>query len=312
MDQETAQQEAEATTSTTPAFQSNIDYEALGNRLRAFRIGASMLADDVAARLGVSRAVVYRMEKGEIVKIETLERLAELLGSSLASLLGVEVEYYPTVLGLLERMRQLELVSDRILSHFEPVSLLLTSDDYLPYLKLMLQEASPGADKKASAVELDEMLRLMAERKAFFEKRRPHIVSLIGMRELERFAHTGLVGRVDLPENVRVERVQAARREVQRIAELMDSEPFDVQIGLIDDSMPASTFQVFSGPQQAVLAVSPFRFGELPNVRNGIASVTAAAEPVRMYNDMIGKLWQSAYKGKDGAKHLRKMLDRVG
>jgi len=100
-------------------FKSSIDYVALGNRLRAYRVGASLLAEDVAERLGISRAVVYRLEKGEIVKIETLERLAHLLDTTLASLLGVEVEYYSTALGLFERMRQLEESSDRILAHFD-------------------------------------------------------------------------------------------------------------------------------------------------------------------------------------------------
>src|SRR5690606_18498448 len=83
-------------------FKSSIDYAALGNRLRAYRVGAGLQAEDVAERLGVSRAVVYRMEKGEIVKIEMLERLAHLLNASLASLLGVEVEYYSNALGLFE------------------------------------------------------------------------------------------------------------------------------------------------------------------------------------------------------------------
>lgn len=294
-------------------FESAIDYEALGERLKAYRIGASLQAEDVAERLGVSRAVVYRMEKGEIVKIETLERLAKLLGTTLASLLGVEVEYYATVLGLLERMRQLEETSDRILAHFEPISLLLTSDEYLPYLRLMLTEASPkGNGKGHKASEVDEMLRLMAERKAAFEKRKPHIVSLIGLRELERFVLTGLVGRLDLPEDVRFERVEAARREVLRIADLMENESIHTQIGLIDDSMPAVTFQVFLGQRRASsLVVSPFRFGELPNVRNGIAMVTAAPEAVRMHEDMIGRLWKGAYKGRAGAQHLRKLLERL-
>src|SRR5690606_844821 len=98
--------------------------------------------EDVAERLEVSRAVVYRMEKGEIVKIERLERLAHLLDTSLASLLGVEVEYYSNALGLFERMRQLEQKSDRIFAHFEPVSLLLTSDQYLEHMRSMLLEAS--------------------------------------------------------------------------------------------------------------------------------------------------------------------------
>jgi transcriptional regulator with XRE-family HTH domain len=291
---------------------SSIDYQALGDRLRAYRIGASLLAEDVAEKLGVSRAVVYRMEKGEIVKIETLERLANLLGTSMASLLGVEVEYYSTALGLMERMRQLEQSSDRIISHFEPISLLLTSDNYLRYFREMLLEASPRSPGKGPRpADIEEMLRILAERKAFFEKRRPHIVSLIGLRELERFVHTGLVGRLDLPADVRAERIQAARREVLRIADLMESEPLHVQIGLIDDAMPASTFQVFSGTRHAVLVVSPFRFGELPNVRNGIATVTASPEAVRMYEEMIGRLWKTAYKGKSGAQHLRRLLDRI-
>jgi len=301
--------EMEAANST---FKSSIDYVALGNRLRAYRVGASLLAEDVAERLGISRAVVYRLEKGEIVKIETLERLAHLLDTTLASLLGVEVEYYSTALGLFERMRQLEESSDRILAHFEPISLLLTSEDYLPTLRQMLIEASPkGAGKGPTSADIDKMLQIMQERRAFFQRRRPHIVSLIGLRELERFVDTGLVGRIDLPESVRTERRLAARREVERIADLMESEPIDVQIGLIDDAMPTATFQVFSGRAGSVLAVSPFRLGELPNVRNGIATVTASPEAVRMYEAMIGKLWKAAYKGKAGAMHLRKLLDRI-
>lgn len=295
-----------------PEFKSSIDYASLGDRLRAYRIGASLLAEDVAEQLGVSRAVVYRLERGEIVKIETLERLAHLLGTSVASLLGVEVEYYSSALGLFERMRQLEETSDRILAHFEPISLLLTSDDYLPYLREMLLEASPrSAGKGPKPADIDTMLQIMLERKAFFEKRKPHIVSLIGLRELERFVHTGLVGRVDLPARVRQERVSAARREVARIADLMESEPIHVQIGLIDDAMPAATFQVFSGTKRTMLAVSPFRLGELPNVRNGIATVTASPEAVRMYEDMVARLWKGAYKGKAGAQSLRKLLDRI-
>ncbi|GAA4356391.1 hypothetical protein GCM10023165_49390 [Variovorax defluvii] len=293
-------------------FKSSIDYASLGDRLRAYRIGASLLAEDVAEKLGISRAVVYRLERGEIVKIETLERLAHLLGTSIASLLGVEVEYYSSALGLFERMRQLEETSERILSHFEPISLLLTSDDYLPYLREMLLEASPrAAGKGPKSSDIDTMLQIILERKAFFEKRKPHIVSLIGLRELERFVQTGLVGRVDLPDSIRTERVRAARREVARIADLMESEPIHVQIGLIDDAMPASTFQVFSGPNRTVLAVSPFRLGELPNVRNGIATVTASPEAVRMYEEMIARLWKGAYKGQAGALSIRKLLDRI-
>ena len=54
-------------------FTSSINFDELGNRLRAYRIGASLQAEDIAEQLGVSRAVVYRMEQGKIVKIETVE-----------------------------------------------------------------------------------------------------------------------------------------------------------------------------------------------------------------------------------------------
>lgn len=295
--------------SATRTFKSTIDYAALGNRLRAYRVGAGLQAEDVAERLDVSRAVVYRMEKGEIVKIEMLERLAHLLDTSLASLLGVEVEYYSNAMGLFERMRQLEQKSERIFAHFEPVSLLLTSDHYLEHMRSMLLEATPretGGVLKQK--EVDELIRLIAERKEAFEQRKPHLISLVGLRELERFLYNGLVGRMDLPSRTRKARQAAARVEVEHMAELMESEPLHVQIALVDDTMPASTFQVFTMGRRKALAVSPFRLAELPNVRNGIATVTESPQALRLYENMISKLWRHAYKGKAGARHLRQLL----
>ena len=298
------------------AHASVIDYAALGDRLRAYRMGAGLQADDIASQLGVSRAVVYRMEKGEIVKIETLERLARMLGTSMASLLGVETEYYASALALFERMRQLEEKSDRILAHFEPISLLLMSDDYLAYLERMLLEGLPQQAADAAIArwrsDIASMLEVLQERRRFFAKRRPQIVSLVGMRELERFVMTGLVGRVDLPADVRAQRVEAAAQEVLRIADLMDNAPWDVQIGLVDETMPSATYQVLRGPKHNVVLQSPFRLGELPNVRNGIAMLTSSTEAVRLHEEMTLNLWSAACKGRDGAHMLRAMVARIG
>lgn len=82
-----------------------IDYLSIGHRLRAYRIASSLKAEDVAESLGISRAAVYRLEKGEIVKIETLDNLARLLNTSLSSLLGINTEYYSSANGFFERMR---------------------------------------------------------------------------------------------------------------------------------------------------------------------------------------------------------------
>lgn len=292
-----------------------IDYAALGDRLRAYRMGAGLQADDVAAQLGVSRAVVYRMEKGEIVKIDTLERLAALLGTSMASLLGVETEYHASALALFERMRQLEQSSERILAHFEPISLLLTSEAYLEHLGQMLYEGLPATlladDAQRRRQEIAQILAVLQERRRFFEQRKPHIVSLVGLRELERFVLTGLVGRVDLPAAVRAQRVQAACREVLHMADLMDREPWQIQVGLVDEAMPSATYQVLRGPQHAVLLHSPFRLGELPNVRNGIAMLTTSPEAVRLHETMTQNLWNAACKGREGARRLRDLVARI-
>ncbi|CAM5198578.1 hypothetical protein CDEF62S_03516 [Castellaniella defragrans] len=291
---------------------SSIDYVALGERLRAYRFGASLQAEDIAARLGISRAAVYRMEKGEIVKIETLERLAELLETSLASLLGVQVEYYVNALGLFERMRQLERGADRIFVHFEPVSLLLASDDYPQLLREMLLEVTARrAGGVVTQEEADAIIRVIADRRETFRKQQPQVVGLVGMHGLERFLQIGMVGRVRLSEPVRQNRLAAARREIARVAELMASESLNVRIGLVDDAMPASTFEFFSGPAGKAVAVSPFRLGELPNVHNGIATVTSAPEAVRHYEDLTARLWKSAYKGAVGAGHLQKLLEKL-
>ena len=294
---------------------SSIDYEELGARLRAYRIGASLQAENIADQLGVSRAAIYRLEQGKIVKIETLEKLAQLLGTSIASLLGVEVEYYSTALGFFERLRQVEADAERIVAHFSPISLLLSSEHYLGHLRLMLQEALPltaeGKDISHPEAEIAQILDIVHERKNLFEQKRQSIVSLIGLRELERFLQTGMIGRLELDDKVRRQRIQAARNEVQHIADLMEQEPMHIKIALVEDAMPATAFQLLYRANRTMLTVSPFRLGEMPTIRNGVATVTAAHEPVRLYENMIDQLWKAALKGKTGAAQLRKLLKRA-
>lgn len=284
-----------------------IDFEAIGERLRAYRMGASLRAEVVADQLGVSRAAVYRMEKGHIVKIETLARLADILNTSLASLLGVGAEYYTSPVAYIERMRQLENDATRIMAHFEPISFLLTSDDYNAHLEQMLREANPDQDDPRIAA----VMRLLNDRKRAFSRRRPPIISLIGLREIERFVHFGLVGRIDLPPSVRMERSLAARREVERIIALLQDHPMGMQIGIVNGSMPNVTFQVFERPGASFVAVSPFRFGELPNITTGIAQVTAAPQAVQLYTKMVEDLWEQSYKGQKAADLLSSMLKVV-
>lgn len=290
----------------TPPFQD------IGNRLRAYRLGHGLTAAAIAERLGVSRAAVYRIEAGEVVKIETVARLATLMGTSTASLLGVAVEYYSNAPSYFERMRQLEAESQQVVAHFEPVSWLLTTPAYTAHLRTMLIESLPPAlaSNRRATAEIDRLLAVLEHRKSLLQTRRFNIVSLITVSEVERFLQLGLIGRFDLPSREWEKRRSAARDEIANVARLMREEPIGVQIGLVEDTMPNITFQLFRGEARTVLAVSPFRLGEQPNVRVGIATVTAADEAVTLYGNMVAELWKRALKGAAGAARLEQVLAR--
>jgi hypothetical protein len=211
-------------------------------------------------------------------------------------------------------MQQLESTAERIVAHFTPVSYLLTSAAYSQAMRAMLEESvpadprvRPGAIADARAV-----WRILEARKRAARQRRPAIVNLVGVPDIERLLDTGLVGRLDLPPAVRTARRRQAEREVEHLAGLMENEPLGAQIGLIEDTMPNVTFQLFYNPDGVSLAVSPFRLGELPNVRFGVATVTAAREAVALYEDMVAQLWARSLRGKAGARRLRAIAARHG
>ena len=286
----------------------SLDLRDIGRRLRAYRLAANASAAQLARRLGVSRAALYRIEDGQMIKIEVLERLATVLGTSLASLLGAEVEYHPKALSYFTRMQQLEAGAERIVAHFNPLSYLLTSEAYSEAMRVMLEEAVPAKLRSRGVAEARAVWQILEARKRSAQKRRPAIVNLVGLPEIERLLHTGLVGRLDLPEAMREARRAAALQEVEHLARLMQNEPLGVQIGLVEDVMPNVTFQLFYSGADVRLAVSPFRLGELPNVRIGVATVTAAREAVTHYENLVEALWGRALRGAAGARRLAALL----
>ena len=81
----------------------------------------------------------------------------------------------------------------------------------------------------------------------------------------------------------------------------MENEPVGIQIGIVDDTLPNQTFEICRMRNGTTLvAVSPFRLGELPNVRLGVASVTGADEAVDLYQKLAEQMWQRASKGANG------------
>ena len=285
----------------------SIDYCAIGQRLRAYRIAASLRAEEVAESLRISRAAVYRLEKGEIVKIETLERLASLLDTSFASLLGIDTEYYSSGDGFFERMRQLEEQSTHIYSHFDPFSFLLTSPDYLSHLAMMLKESSESNEAHKYATSLS----ILNDRKTQFYQSAPKVINLISLRNIERFLHIGLVGNLTISPGKKSERMLLARKEVYHLIELIEDQAYAPTIAITQQAIPSIAFQIFYQHDNALsLAMSPFRLGELPNVTTGIASITSSEDAIRRYRHLFDKLWQDSAKDQQAIKLLKATLDK--
>jgi transcriptional regulator with XRE-family HTH domain len=289
-----------------------VKFDEIGQRLRAYRLGKNYTAAEIAARIGISRAAVYRLESGELVKIETLERLSELLDVSLPSLLGVGVEYYSNAVAFFERMRQLEEDAVQVLGNFSPISLLLLSDTYMDFLRLMLMEAVPEdrPDRKEYLEYVERTLGILMARRAEAAKRRKPVVSIVGASDIERFLRSGLIGRFDLPPAELARRRQAARHEIKRLADIAATQPIGVQIGVVEDMPSSQTFQVFEKSESTYVTLSPYRLGDQPNITSGIAIVTSAPEAVQLFKDTITAQWNRAHKNESGAHKLRELIER--
>ena len=287
-----------------------VRFDDIGNRLKAFRLASGLSADEIARRLDISRAAVYRFERGELVKIETLDKLSELLGVSVPTLLGVGVEYLPSAVAYFERIRQIEEAASHIIVLAGPISYLLASSAFHQRLTGILSESIPDPveDRKRALSDVSQIMGILAQRKETYAKRRPTIVNLLAASELARLLQNGLTGRFDLPERRLRERRAHAREEVEHLLHLMEDEPIDVQIGIVPDTLPHTGFQIFRQPDREVLSISPFRLGEHPNVRVGVAMVTSAPEALTLHHRAASAMWRRASKGPAAIKQLKELL----
>jgi transcriptional regulator with XRE-family HTH domain len=252
---------------------------------------------------------VYRFERGELVKIETLEKLSELLGVSIPTLLGVGVEYLPSAVAYFERIRQVEETASHIIVLAGPISYLLASPAFHRRLAGILSESIPDSpERKRALSEVAQIMAILAQRKETYARRRPSVVNLLAASEVGRLLQNGLTGRFDLPERQRRERRAHARAEVEHLVKLMEDEPIDVQIGIVPDTLPHAGFQIFRQPDREVLSISPFRLGEHPNVRVGVAMLTSAPEALVLHHRTASAMWRRASKGAAAIKQMKALL----
>lgn len=285
-------------------------YDDIGNRLKAFRLGSGLSAEQIAQRLQISRTALYRVEKGELVKIETIEKLADLLNVSVPTLLGVGIEYIGSAVSYFERMRQIEETAEHIIVLAGPISFLLASDSFERTLEQVLLESIPDdlSDRARLRDDVKQIMGILHERKQNYRKRQPAVVNLISAIEIDRFLRDGFVGRYTLPEKTREERRALALAEVKHFATVIEDEPLGIQIGVLPDIMPHTGFQIFRQPDRQILSISPFRLGEHPNVRVGMAMITSAPEALTLHQKAVQDMWRRALKGAAAAEYLRKIL----
>ncbi len=286
-----------------------VRYDDIGNRLKAFRLGSGLSADEIAKRAGISRTALYRFEKGEVVKIETLDRLADLLEVSVTTLLGVGMEYIASAVSYFERMRQIESTAEHVTVLAGPIASILASDTFESTLEEVLRESIPDIEERPRLLEdVARITTILRERKATYRARQPSVVNLMSALEIERFARNGMVGSSNLPERLRRERRQLARAEVEHFARLIEEDPIGVQIGIVPETLSHTGFQIFRQPDRQVLTTSPFRLGEHPNVRVGVAMITSAPEALALHHKVVAQMWRSALKGKEASQFLRGLL----
>ncbi|MEA2987219.1 MAG: hypothetical protein QOD94_3473, partial [Alphaproteobacteria bacterium] len=233
---------------------------------------------------------------------------------SVPTLLGVGVEYIGSAVSYFERMRQIEETSEHIIVLAGPISYLLASDAFDATLEEILRESVPdGTDGRKRALEqVDDVMAVLRQRKESYRKRKPGIVNLIAASEMEHFLRNGLVGRLDLPDKARAARRELARAEAEHFTALMADEPIGVQIGIVPDTLPHASFQIFRQPDRHILALSPFRLGEQPNIRVGVAMITSAPEALALHDKMAKELWHRAIKGPAAVRLMRDLIDRQG
>ncbi|MEJ8472547.1 helix-turn-helix domain-containing protein [Roseibium algae] len=287
-----------------------ISVEEIGQRMKAFRLGAMLTPEELAHKAGISRAAIYRYEAGQPAKIDTLVRIAGLLGVSLATLLGAGVEYIVSAISFFERMRQLEENVEQIIVLFGPVSYLLTTDQYDEFLPQVLRESIPKHvdDYDQAISEVDTLVEILKKRKQAYRARTPNIISLTSGSELTQFLKLGFVGGHNLPDVDVSKRKEIARIEIENIVQLLRNQPIGVQLGVIVDSMPGSSLQIFREANRKSVAVSPYRLGAFANIRLGVATISSAPEATELYQTVTNQLWNRAIKGEQAADYIEKTI----
>lgn len=281
----------------------------IGQQLRAYRMESGMRAEEIAARLGVSRAALYRYEKGEVIKLETIRRLAELLKVSPLSLLGIGIEYFARPAAFHERLRGLEEQADQILLVGGAFCWPITGEALEGALsEAWTQSIQAGPDRASALSQVEQGLGALLARKRLYAQKRPSVIAVLGESAVKSFLAEGVAAGLDIPEASRARARLAAQQEAEAMATVMETVPIGLQIGLTTGPQPAAPFMVLRGRDRAHVVTSPISADTPPGASIGVSGITAAEEAVSVHQRIAESMWRDSLKGADGAARLRELV----
>ncbi|WP_431301542.1 helix-turn-helix domain-containing protein [Sediminicoccus sp. BL-A-41-H5] len=281
----------------------------IGQQLRAYRMESGMRAEEIAARLGVSRAALYRYEKGEVIKLETIRRLAELLKVSPLSLLGIGIEYFARPAAFQERLRGLEEQADQVLLAGGAFCWQITGEALEGALAEAWTQAVPAGPDRTVAISLiEQALGALTARKRLYIQKRPSVIAVLSESAIVTFLNEGVAGGLTIPEASRSRAREAAAIECEAMAVIMETVPIGLQLGLATGIQPSAPFMVLRGRERAHVVTSPIPADAPPSAVAGVAGITAAEEAVSVHQRVAEAMWRDCRKGAEAAARLRQLV----
>lgn len=282
----------------------------VGQQLRAYRMESGLKAEDISELLGISRAALYRYEKGEVIKLETLNRLADLLKTSPLKLMGIGTEYFDKPASFIERICQIEEISDQILQFLGPICYLLTSERFDATLSQIFEEhlAATATDHQIVQAEAQELMALMMARKKTYLARKPMVIAILTTASIRHFLENGLAPLAQISNATRELARKTAREEIEQIACLMESEPLGLQFGLLPKGEANGPFTLLRARDRATLALNPFAPDSLPNASTGVAMVTSAEDAIAAHQRAFEQVWPTSLKGVAASRLARDLI----
>ena len=282
-----------------------VPFVEIGQKLRGYRLESGLRAEEIAARLGVSRAALYRYEKGDVIKIETIVRLSELLGIPLLRLLGIDYTFTATPAQFSDHAARLEEDADQLIfvgGAFCPL-LMLPETERLIARAWDDDAAATGGGAVADALN-ERTLAQLRLRLRLYQQRRSPITAILEESAIATLLQTGLAGS-------RAGRA-AARAEITHLATLAEDLPIGVQIGVLGAQRLTSPFEVIRTKERVHVCAAPFAADTPPSLALGVAMVTSAEDAVSAYQRIAEQAWNTAAKGKEAAERLRALLAAAG